>query len=305
MKHGNGRVRRVLTRREALAAMGVGGGALAAGRWAPGMGAGAEAGPGVPGGGDATAPPACVVRPEQTEGPFFVDARLDRSDIRSDPSTGAVSEGVPLTLRFNVSRILAGSCSALAGALVDVWQCDADGVYSGVEDDGAPASARNAKFLRGHRRTDSNGVARFTTIFPGWYRGRAVHVHFKVRTEVEGRPYEYTSQIYFDEALIDRVHARAPYAARGRRATTNAEDRIFRNGGARLLAQVTEVEEGYAATFDLGLDLTDSEVGRPDGGRRARGPGRARATAMEGGRMATPRTGAGPSAPVRDAASGS
>lgn len=264
MKHDDAGLGRVLTRREALAALGVGGGALATGRWAFGMGP--DAAPAAPGKEIAQALPACVVRPEQTEGPFFVDMQLDRSDIRSDPSTGAVSEGAPLTLRFNVSQISGGACTVLAGALVDVWQCDAAGVYWGVDDDDAPAGAKERQFLRGHQRTDENGVARFTTVFPGWYRGRAVHVHFKVRTDVAGQPYEFTSQLYFEEALIDQVHARAPYAARGRRAMTNAEDRTFRNGGASLMPQVSEAGAGYAATFDLGLDLTDAATGRPDGG---------------------------------------
>lgn len=259
MKHEDMEPGRVLTRREALATLGVGSGALATGRWASGEGA--EVAPTAGEEEIARTLPACVVRPEQTEGPFFVDVGLDRSDIRSDPSTSAVSEGVPLELR--------------TGALIDVWQCDAAGVYWGVEDDGAPASASERKFLRGHQRTDDNGVARFTTIFPGWYRGRAVHVHFKVRTDVAGQPYEFTSQLYFDEDLIDRVHAQAPYAARGRRTTTNADDGIFRDGGESLLVQGSEADTGYAATFDLGLDLTDAEAGRPDGGRgRRRGGAR-------------------------------
>lgn len=272
MKHDDHSVGRILTRREALAALGVGGGALAVGRWA--LGAGPDVGSIAQGRQIARALPACVVRPEQTEGPFFVDTKLDRSDIRSDPSTGAVSEGAPLTLGFSVSQIAGGACTVLAGALVDVWQCDAAGVYWGVDEDGAPAGARERQFLRGHQRTDENGVARFTTIFPGWYRGRAVHVHFKVRTDVAGRPYEFTSQLYFDEALIDRVHALEPYAARGRRRTTNADDGIFGDGGESLMARVSEAGAGYAATFDIGLDLSDAEAGRPDGGGggRRRGP---------------------------------
>ena len=265
MKHDDDSVGRILTRREALAALGVGGGALAVGRWA--LGTGTDAGSIAQGRQIGSTLPACVVRPEQTEGPFFVDTGLERSDIRSDPSTGAVSEGAPLTLRFNVSQIAGGACTVLAGAMVDVWQCDAEGVYWGVEDDGAPPGARDRQFLRGHQRTDGNGMARFTTIFPGWYRGRAVHVHFKVRTDVAGQPYEFTSQIYFDEALIDQVHAQAPYAARGRRQTTNADDGTFRrDGGESLMVQVSEADAGYAAAFDIGLDLTDAEAGRPDGG---------------------------------------
>ena len=269
MTHDHEERGRVLTRREALAALGVGGGALAAGRWI--LGTGPDVALAAQAEGIARTLPACVAKPEQTEGPFFVDAGLERSDIRSDPSTGAASEGIPLTLRFNVSRISQGDCSALPGALVDLWQCDADGVYSGVEDEEAPAAAREQHFLRGYQHTDDDGVARFTTIYPGWYRARAVHVHFKVRTEVAGQPYEFTSQLYFDEALTDKVHAQAPYAARGQRTRMNADDRIFQDGGESLMAQVSEADDGYAATFDLGLDLTDAETGRPDGGDGRRG----------------------------------
>ncbi len=264
MKHDDHQSGRVLTRREALAALGVGGGVLAA------IGTGAAVAHSARGDKAAAALPACVVRPEQTEGPFFVDAELERSDIRSDPSTGTMSEGAPLTLAFNLSQIAGGACTVLAGALIDVWQCDANGVYSGVSDEGAPEDARDQQFLRGHQRTDENGVARFVTIYPGWYRGRAVHVHFKVRTDVAGRPYEFTSQLYFEDALTNRVHALEPYAARGQRGTTNADDGIFRDGGNSLMTRVSEADTGYAATFDLGLDLTDTDAGRPDGGRGGR-----------------------------------
>ncbi|MYE35885.1 MAG: intradiol ring-cleavage dioxygenase [Gemmatimonadales bacterium] len=275
MKHDDIELGRLLTRREVLAALGVGGGALAAGRWV--LGRGADVAMAAEADGTARALPACVARPEQTEGPFFVDARLDRSDIRLDPSTGAVSEGVPLTLTFNLSQISDGACSPLPGALIDVWQCDAAGVYSGVSDDDFPAGTGERTFLRGYRRTDDDGVVRFTTIYPGWYPGRTVHVHFKVRTDVAGQPYEFTSQLYFDDALTDQVHALAPYAARGRRRTTNADYGIYRDGGESLMASVRENGSGYAATFDLGLDLTDPAAARPDGRRgRRRGSRRTR-----------------------------
>ena len=144
MKHDHEERGRVLTRREALAALGVGGGALAAGRWL--LGTGPDVALAAQAEGIARALPACVAKPEQTEGPFFVDAELERSDIRSDPSTGAVSDGIPLTLRFNVSQISQGDCSALPGALVDLWQCDADGVYSGCRRRGCPRGGQGTAF---------------------------------------------------------------------------------------------------------------------------------------------------------------
>ena len=117
----------------------------------------------------------CVVRPEETEGPYFVDEKLNRSDIRSDPSDGSVKEGVALQLAFLVSQIAASKCTPLPNAQIDVWHCDATGVYSDTID---PSwNTKGKKFLRGYQLTDTNGKAQFTTIYPGWYRGRTVHIH--------------------------------------------------------------------------------------------------------------------------------
>lgn len=118
--------------------------------------------------------PGCVVRPELTLGPYFLDNQLNRSDIRSEPGTGVAKPGVPLVVEFNVSQISNGQCLPLKGAMVDVWHCDADGVYSGVVDQGEGFNTVGQKFLRGHQVTDDKGAARFTTIYPGWYPGRAV-----------------------------------------------------------------------------------------------------------------------------------
>ena len=123
---------------------------------------------------------ACVVRPEQTEGPYFVDERLNRSDIRTDPTDGRVSPGTPLALTLLVSRLNAGNCQPLPDAQVDLWHCDAQGVYSDVQDPGFDSIGK--KFLRGYQVTDAHGEARFVTVYPGWYPGRTVHIHFKIRT---------------------------------------------------------------------------------------------------------------------------
>ena len=110
--------------------------------------------------------PSCVVRPQQTEGPYFIDEKLNRSDIRSDPSDGSVKQGVPLRLVLHVSQIYGSSCTALTGATVDIWHCDALGVYSDVTD--RSFSTVGKKFLRGYQVTDANGIVEFVTIYPGW-----------------------------------------------------------------------------------------------------------------------------------------
>lgn len=198
--------------------------------------------------------PACVVRPEQTEGPYFVDERLNRSDIRPDPGTGVISTGVPLALSFLVSRVNQGACEPLAGAQVDVWHCDGLGVYSDVSDPNF--STKGQKFLRGHQVTDKTGRAAFATIYPGWYPGRAVHIHFKIRTPAGStRASEFTSQVYFDDALTDRVHAAAPYSTKGAGRTRNAGDRIFGRDGEQLLLTTRPVGDGFEASFAVGLQL--------------------------------------------------
>ena len=234
---------RLLSRREVLAMLAVAGVALRAER--------ASAQP----------LPACVVRPQQTEGPFFVDERLNRSDIRSDPASDAVKAGAVLQIAFNVSQLAGGACTPLGGAHVDVWHCDALGAYSDTR--GFGANTVGEKFLRGYQVTDQAGVARFTTIYPGWYQGRAVHIHFKIRTEpASAQGYEFTSQLYFDDALTDRVHALAAYASRGQRRVRNDSDGLFRRGGRQLILPAAERGEGYAGTFDIALDRSQRSGGR-------------------------------------------
>lgn len=197
----------------------------------------------------------CVVRPEQTEGPYFVDERLNRSDIRSDPATGQVKPGTPLTLIIQTLRIGTGECQPLPGALVDIWHCDARGIYSDVEDPGFNTIGQ--KFLRGCQVTDAQGAVRFLTIYPGWYPIRTVHIHFKIRTATTARnSYEFTSQVYFPDALTDRVHAGPPYSSMGPRRVRNLRDFIFRDGGDRLMLEPLPATGGYAATFSIGLQLS-------------------------------------------------
>jgi protocatechuate 3,4-dioxygenase beta subunit len=216
--------------------------------------------------------PDCVAQPEQTEGPYFVDEALERSDIRLDPATGRISAGVPLSLEFVLSRVTSGgACAVLSGAQVDIWHCDALGLYSDVED--RNADTRGQQFLRGYQVSDAAGVVRFTTIYPGWYRGRAVHIHFKVRVPVEnGRTDDFTSQLYFPDELTDRVHAAQPYAANRGQRLLNSRDMIFREGGTQLILPLVEHRDGYAATYRIAMRPGQSRQQR-FGPRGRRGPG--------------------------------
>ena len=199
----------------------------------------------------AVAAPACIVRPAMTEGPYFVDEKLNRSDIRSDPTDGTVKDGAPLALTVNISQISGSACAALSGATVDGWHCDAAGVYSDAAD--PSFNTKGKKFLRGYQTTDANGQVKFTTIYPGWYHGRTVHIHFKIRTT---SGHEFTSQWFFDDGLTDKVFAQAPYASRGQRDTRNSQDGIYQGGGDQLLLAPAPAGAGYAATFDIGLQFT-------------------------------------------------
>ncbi len=200
-----------------------------------------------------TSIPNCVVRPELTEGPYFVDGRMERSDIREDTSDGSIAEGAELRLIVNAIDVSGGQCAPLPGAIVDIWHCDAAGVYSDAVDPRFNTVGRD--FLRGYQITAASGRAEFLTIYPGWYRGRAVHIHFKLRTGFEAGAGEFTSQWFFDEAMTDLVHAEEPYASTGYRTLLNDGDGIYRQGGEDLTLDVVREGSAYVATFDIGVDL--------------------------------------------------
>jgi protocatechuate 3,4-dioxygenase beta subunit len=213
----------------------------------------------------------CVVLPEMTIGPYFVDEHLNRSDIRSEPSDNSVKDGLPLTLNTIVTSVRDNSCTPIEGAQVDIWHCDAQGQYSGVSDQGFDTSGQ--QFLRGYQLTDANGGVQFQTIYPGWYSGRAVHIHFTIRTKgADRQDYQFTSQFFFDDTLADQVHSLEPYASKGQRDTRNANDNIFGGGGDQLLLNLQgDTTNGYTGSMNIGLDLTDTETGASD--MNSGGPG--------------------------------
>jgi len=177
----------------------------------------------------------CVLAPEQTEGPYYVeDAAVRRNVTDGKP-------GVALTLRLTVVNV--ASCRPIKGAAVEIWQCDASGVYSGVEGD-------TGMFLRGVQRTDAKGLALFRTIYPGWYQGRTVHIHTKVHL---GGNVVHTGQLYFSDAVTDAVYRRIPYNQRPNRDPKNASDSIYRNGGKRSTLKLARSGSSYVGSITMGV----------------------------------------------------
>jgi protocatechuate 3,4-dioxygenase beta subunit len=197
-------------------------------------------------------------------GSHFLEDQLERSDIRFEPTNGSVTEGAPLTLTLGVFEVSKKRCTPLEGAQVDLWHCDALGHYSGVRVPGFDGTG--LIFLRGYQLTDARGRAQFKTIYPGWYPGRTVHIHFMIRTPIaQGQRYEFASQLFFSDLLTDRIHAQKPYQRKGPRKTRNADDNLYANDGYRLLLEVAgNHSSGYVARINIGLDLTDREVRAPD-----------------------------------------
>jgi protocatechuate 3,4-dioxygenase beta subunit len=258
-------VGRVLTRREVLTLLGGAGAAVVVGTVFSRLSLSQRAGTATPSplAESTETIPACIVQPELTEGPYFVDDMLNRSDIRVEPSDDSLSEGIQLRLIFRVSEIGA-TCTRLQGAQVDVWHCDALGVYSDVKDMGGRFDTSGKTFLRGYQLTDEDGKAEFITIYPGWYQGRTPHIHFKIRTDpASEQGYEFTSQLFFDDDFSDEIYTQEPYSEKTGRRTYNEDDGIFREAGDQLTLQVTKAEkeeDGYIATFDSGLNTTKSAV---------------------------------------------
>ncbi|HEU5445544.1 MAG TPA: hypothetical protein VFU67_00225 [Nitrososphaeraceae archaeon] len=199
--------------------------------------------------------------PQQTEGPYFVEDMPNRSDIRSDTSNGSVEQGIPLRLVIHVYGVNDGSCVPLKGAKLDIWHANSQGIYSGVKDMG---TAEN-NFLRGYQVTDNNGTVEFTTIYPGWYEGRAIHIHDKVRIfNGQEKELEWTAQLYFNNSINEQVHEQTPYNSHGPVKTTNEQDMIYtgasadgliqKNSGEQLMVNLTKQGASYLGTFNVVLN---------------------------------------------------
>lgn len=208
-----------LRRREALASAGALGLGLV---WTNGCGWFDSAGAAVEE--DAVEAAACTLSKELTEGPYWIENGLTRRDVTED------RRGVPLTLLLAVED--AGSCRRLRRADVEIWHADTQGAYSGVGSAGA-----SSRFLRGHQRTNANGVVRFETIYPGWYMGRTPHIHLKVHV---GGNEVHTGQLFFRESVSREIYRTRNYRSHGQADTSNATDMIFERGSLLRLARASD-----------------------------------------------------------------
>ena len=184
----------------------------------------------------------CAVSPSETVGPYPSLTDLIRSDIREGKT------GVPVTLTITVVNTNS-SCNPVPAANVEIWQCDAEGHYSQYSQPGY--NGQSETFLRGIQTTDTNGRVTFTTIYPGWYMGRATHIHAEVT--VNGRSVKVT-QIAFPENITATVYSTGVYAPKGQNPTSNTSDNIFADSLASELATVSgDATNGYTATFTIGI----------------------------------------------------
>jgi protocatechuate 3,4-dioxygenase beta subunit len=214
----------------------------------------------------------CANTPEGEIGPYFADdsaSGFNRSSILSNLDGTATQTGVPLTLHVTVIDAEKG-CAPYAGAQVDIWHCNAAGVYSDIEAEGTSAD----QWLRGYQVTDANGTLTFQTIVPGWYSGRTTHIHLRVRStysEASSTTDETnTTQCFFDQAFIDNLYTTvAPYSTQGKNPTTNASDQVYsaQESGANTLVLTGDDTNGYTASITIVLPITATyDASAPGGG---------------------------------------
>ncbi|MFD9429839.1 intradiol ring-cleavage dioxygenase [Streptomyces sp. NPDC060002] len=201
----------------------------------------------------------CTLTKEMTEGPYYLDGQYVRADVTEGKA------GIPLKLTLTV--VDDDTCVPLSNALVEIWHSDALGEYSGFVGNNGHSEPDDGTFLRGGVLTNSSGVAAITTIYPGWYRGRCVHIHVKVHKNVTltsngsftGGQELHTGQLFFNETITTAVARISPYSTNTVTRTTLAQDSIYDEGGAAsglltLTALGSSTSSGYAGTLTLGVE---------------------------------------------------
>lgn len=205
----------------------------------------------------------CILSPEMVEGPFYLDERLVRTNVIDG------QPGVPVSLELYI--LDAATCAPIDAARIDIWHADATGHYSGYpgQGDESPVSTEGQWFLRGTQFSDANGHARFNTIYPGWYRGRAPHIHCKILLDSSA---VLTTQIFFPDALSEFIYDNvSPYKQRkAKRDTVNTTDFIALDAGEEhaTFCTIKEERDRYLASLVVGVDPKARSArgfGRPPG----------------------------------------
>ena len=193
--------------------------------------------------------PACTLTPAATPGPFYFDPKLERTDITEG------NPGAPLRMRFIVMD--AANCTPVSGARVDVWHTRADGYYSGYpgQGDRRNVDTSGGTFMRGTQLADARGEANFRSVYPGWYGGRTVHVHFKVFIEDKD---VLTGQMYFPDALSQYIFANVgAYSRKAVRNVFNGNDELALSDTTRGgFCDIREQADHYLATLVVGVSRT-------------------------------------------------
>lgn len=190
----------------------------------------------------------CVLIPEETEGPYPLDLSADIAYFRKNISEGR--PGIPLSLTLSLVNI-SNRCTPLRNARVDIWHCDKDGIYSGVEQPGHNTVGQT--FCRGIMLSNQQGQVTFHTIYPGWYEGRVTHIHFRVYLN---NGLVATSQLAFPETITRTVYESEAYRQRGQNTSIakNADDMVFGDGDQYQLLTLTPAQQGgYDGTLTVGI----------------------------------------------------
>lgn len=165
------------------------------------------------------------------EGPYYLASTPTRSDVTDGQA------GKAITIKFTIRDT---KCNAIKSARVDIWFANANGVYSGVANQGDDlgAGVNSGLFLRGTQFSDAKGVVTFKGIYPGWYPVRTIHIHEKIWIN---NKQVLTTQTYFTDSQNAAVMSTAPYNARGAQSITNKFDMVLNRGGIDLNAALMKV----------------------------------------------------------------
>jgi protocatechuate 3,4-dioxygenase beta subunit len=205
---------------------------------------------------------ACTVTPEGEIGPYFVDdsnSGFNRSNILANIDGTNIQSGIPLELTIYIINA-ENACRPMADVQVDIWHCNANGVYSDIDSE----KTAGLTWLRGYQLSDSDGKLVFNTIIPGWYQGRTTHIHLRICSifNESTSPFDSsnTTQLFFPQTTIDVINTTvAPYKTKGANTTTNADDQVFspQTGGKTVLPLSGNNTNGYSSSITISLPVAN------------------------------------------------